>query len=136
VPKVIAARKTDCVTNDQERGQRNYQHRERQRRGRAGEEIAAAALERSGWSILARNHRLAGLEIDLLARDLAGRLVAVEVRRRPSLGAATPLQLLGARKVAALRRQREALPALERIDLLLVLGPDGGERLRLIRGIT
>ena len=83
-----------------------------------------------------RNHRLAGLEIDLLARDLGGRLVAVEVRRRPSVGAASPLQLLGARKVAALRRQREALPALERIDLLLVLGPDGGERLRLIRGIT
>jgi putative endonuclease len=124
------------VTSDQERQQRDRQHRERQRRGRAGEEIAAAALERSGWSILARNHRLAGLEIDLLARDLGGRLVAVEVRRRLSVGAATPLQLLGARKVAALRRQREALPALERIDLLLVLGPDGGERLRLIRGIT
>lgn len=124
------------MTSDQERQQRDRQHRERQRRGRAGEEIAAAALERSGWSILVRNHRLAGLEIDLLARDPSWRLVAVEVRRRPSVGAATPLQLLGARKVAALRRQREALPALERIDLLLVLGPDGGERLRLIRGIT
>ena len=37
--------------------------RKRLFRGHMGEEIAAAALERMGWIVLARNHRLAGLEI-------------------------------------------------------------------------
>lgn len=110
--------------------------RKRLFRGHMGEEIAAAALERMGWIVLARNHRLAGLEIDLLVRDPSRNLVAVEVRCRSGVGEATPQQLLGARKLAALRRQREALPTLDRVDLLLVLGPEGGERLRLIRGIA
>ena len=78
--------------------------------------------------------RLHGLEIDIVARDPSGCLVAVEVRRRHSLGDATPHALLGARKMAALRRQREAIPELDRVDLLFVLGAPGRERLRLVRG--
>ena len=109
---------------------------DRQQRGRLGEELAATALAMAGWIIVARNHRIPGLEIDLLARDPSWQLVAVEVRRRGTVGDSSPLQLLGARKSAALRRQRDALPALDRVDLLLVLGPDGNERLRLIRGVA
>ena len=97
--------------------------------------MAAEALRASGWSIVARNRRTAGLEIDLLAYDPAGQLVAIEVRRRAALGDAGPYELLGARKLAALRRQREADPSIERIDLLFVLGPPGSERFRLCRGI-
>lgn len=107
-----------------------------QETGAAGEQLAAAALIAAGWVILARNSRHRGLEIDLLARDPAGRLVAVEVRRRWSVGASGPYELLGARKLAALRRQREALPGLSRVDLLLVLGPKRRVRLRLVRGIA
>lgn len=86
--------------------------------------------------ILARNLRLGRLEVDLLARDPRGSLVAIEVRYRASLGAATPAELLGSRKLAALRRQRILLPSGCRIDLLLVLGSPGHERLRLVRRIA
>ncbi len=105
-------------------------------RGDEAEGCAADALQAIGWRIVQRNLRVAGLEIDLLAHDELGRLVAVEVRARRSLGDAGPMQLLGARKLAALRRQREAVPGLARVDLLLVIGPPGKERLRLVRGIA
>jgi len=100
------------------------------------ERLAARSLLRSGWVILSRNLRLGRLEIDLLARDPNGGLVAVEVRRRTHIGAATPAELLGSCKLRALRRQRAYLPPGCRIDLLLVLGAPGEERLRLIRGIV
>ena len=63
-------------------------------------------------------------------------VLAVEVRARLSIGDATPQALLGARKLAALSRQREAIPELSRIDLLLVIGRPGRERLRLVRSIA
>ena len=71
--------------------------------GAAAEREAAAALASAGWQILGRNLRVAGLEIDILARDETGRLVAVEVRARLRVGAATPAEILGQRKRAALR---------------------------------
>jgi hypothetical protein len=52
------------------------------------------------------------------------------------VGAASPAELLGARKMRALRRQRGYLPEGCRIDLLLVLGRPGNERLRLVRGVA
>ena len=104
--------------------------------GREAEVLAARSLARSGWAILARNLRLGQLEVDLLVRDPRGALVAIEVRRRGSVGAASPSVLLGARKMRALRRQRAYLPEGCRIDLLLVLGSPGSERLRLVRGVA
>jgi Holliday junction resolvase-like predicted endonuclease len=104
--------------------------------GREAEHLAARSLASSGWVILSRNLRLGRLEVDLLARDPRGSLVAIEVRRRASLGAATPAELLGFRKMGALRRQRAHLPEGCRIDLLLVLGSPGRERLRLVRGVA
>jgi len=104
--------------------------------GRDAEALAARSLARNGWVILSRNLRLGRLEVDLLARDPHGELVAVEVRRRTFVGAATPSELLGSRKMRALRRQRAYLPGRCRVDLLLVLGSPGRERLRLIRAIA
>ena len=104
--------------------------------GREAEDLAARSLVRSGWVIVSRNLRLGRLEVDLLVRDPRGSLVAIEVRRRGSVGAASPSELLGARKMRALRRQRARLPEGCHIDLLLVLGSPGRERLRLIRGVT
>lgn len=104
--------------------------------GREAEALAARSLTRNGWAILSRNLRFGWLEVDLLARDPRGSLVAIEVRRRSSVGTATPAELLGSRKLGALRRQRAHLPEGCRIDLLLVLGSPGQERLRLVRGVA
>ena len=104
--------------------------------GREAEDLAARSLVRSGWVILSRNLKLGRLEVDILARDPRGSLVAIEVRRRGSVGAASPSELLGARKMRALRRQRARLPEGCRIDLLLIIGSPGRERLRLIRGVA
>ncbi len=54
-----------------------------QRRGRAGESIAALFLEARGYTILARNLRVGRRELDLVAER--GRLLlAVEVKWRPA----------------------------------------------------
>ena len=104
--------------------------------GREAEALAARSLTECGWLILSRNLRIGRLEVDLLAQDPRGSLVAVEVRRRADVGAATPAEFLGLRKMGALRRQRAHLPEGCRIDLLLVLGSPGRERLRLVRGVA
>ena len=104
--------------------------------GAAAEGEAAAALMDAGWQIIARNLRVDGLEIDILARDEAGALVSVEVRARRNIGEATPLEILGHRKHAALRRHRDAIVGLRRVDLLIVAGAPGARRLRLLRGVA
>ncbi len=49
--------------------------------GQRAEAIAAAALERAGYTILDRNWRCSGGEIDLVAQQ-QGQIVIVEVRAR------------------------------------------------------
>ena len=55
----------------------------RQRSGDQGEDLALAHLQRHGLSLLARNFRCKGGEIDLVMQDGAS-LVFVEVRARAS----------------------------------------------------
>jgi len=50
-------------------------------RGRAAEDAAVALLERNGYRIVARNVRLPGGEIDVIARD-GSIVVFVEVKAR------------------------------------------------------
>lgn len=50
--------------------------------GKQGEEMAAAWLSARGWTILARRWRSRAGELDLVARDPDGTLVAVEVKLR------------------------------------------------------
>ena len=98
-------------------------------RGRAGEALAAAYLELIGCEIVGRNVRLAGVEIDLLARDVAAQvLVEVKVRGRSDFGGAVMAVDHPKR-----RRLRRAARALEqsgaswvRIDVIAVeLTPEG-----------
>ena len=58
-------------------------------RGRRGERLAARRLRRLGYRVLARNVRIAGVEIDLLAEE-GGLLVLVEVK---TVGSAPPADL-------------------------------------------
>lgn len=48
--------------------------------GRLGEELAARALRRAGWRVLARRLRTPWAEVDLVAVDERGELVCVEVK--------------------------------------------------------
>lgn len=66
---------------------RSTVRRQRERRGRLAELIAAAVLCLKGYRILARRHRSKAGEIDLIA--VRGRRLAfVEVKRRPTMEAA------------------------------------------------
>ncbi len=73
------------------------------RRGTAAEDLAAAYLSLLGWDVVARNTRLAGVEVDLVACD--GRttvLVEVKYRGRADFGGADAA--IDARKRERLRR--------------------------------
>jgi putative endonuclease len=70
-----------------------------------GENIAAAYLQRLGYSILARNYRCRGGEIDLVATD-GPVIVFVEVKTRRRTEWGGPLEAVDARK-----RRRMAMAA-------------------------
>lgn len=96
--------------------------------GAAAEDLAAAYLTLLGWEVMARNTRLAGVEVDLVARE--GRttvLVEVKYRARSDFGGADAA--VDARKRARLRRAALAASAGRsdvRIDIVSVEpSPDG-----------
>lgn len=66
-------------------------------RGRAGERLAARYLRRQGFTILRRNFRAAGGEIDLVCRD-GPALVFVEVKARANEAFGAPAAAVDARK--------------------------------------
>jgi putative endonuclease len=76
-------------------------------RGRAAEEAAAELLVRAGLRIVARNVRIAGAEIDLVAED-GEALVFVEVRSRSSTRYGGPLATVGRRKQSRIARAAQA----------------------------
>ena len=72
-------------------------------RGRAGEAIACRHLERRGYTVIQRNYRSRYGELDIIARS--GDVVAfVEVKARRGRVFGSPLEAIGARKQAQLRR--------------------------------
>lgn len=99
--------------------------------GAFGERVAAHRLEAAGMTILARNVRVPGGEIDLLCRDGAD-TVCVEVRTRRS-APGTAAESVSATKRARMWRaafayaDREGIdPANLRVDLVVIdLGPGG-----------
>ncbi len=88
--------------------------RSAQSRGLLAEAAAAAALERDGWTILARRLRTEAGEIDLVAEQ-DGLLAVIEVKARPRLAAAA---------AALSPRQRQRL--LGAAEQMLAAHPDWG----------
>ena len=100
-----------------------------QERGRAGEVLAAAYLELAGLEVTRRNARLAGVEVDLVAREGRTRVVVeVRLRNRSDYGGAAAT--IDERKRRRLRRAALALLAEEggpvRVDVVAMdLAADG-----------
>ncbi|MDG2307337.1 MAG: YraN family protein [Candidatus Binatia bacterium] len=107
-------------------------------RGRAAEDAACELLVRSGYTIVARNVRLAGAEVDVVALD-GSTTVFIEVRSRSSRRHGGPLATIGREKqariarvaAAYLSRQRRAVAA--RFDVVGVEWGEGHPVCTLIR---
>jgi putative endonuclease len=73
--------------------------------GQSAEDAVARWLERRGWRVLARRQRsAAGGEVDLIALDPGGVLVAIEVRARRSQRAGAAWASVDRRRVRRLER--------------------------------
>ena len=79
----------------------------RHRLGRAGEDAAAAHLERLGYDVIARNHRTRFGELDLIAFD-GETIVFCEVKTRRAGAAVSPWDALCDRKQGQVRRMAAA----------------------------
>lgn len=77
--------------------------------GQCGEATAEAFLLKLGYRVLHRNFRTRDGEIDLVARDPAGSLIAVEVKSRKSIGYGYPEYAVDKPKQQRLIRTAEAL---------------------------
>ena len=65
--------------------------------GRQGEALAAAFLTERGYRVMARNFRVQGAEIDIVAEQ-SGTIVFVEVKTRRTGRYGSPAQAVGIRK--------------------------------------
>lgn len=105
--------------------------------GRRAEEVTAAWLSASGWTILARRWRRREGELDLVCRDPDGVLVAVEVKVRSGPRAGQPVESVDRRRIRRLRAalgsyassERVPTPMGLRIDLVAVTPADMSWRL-------
>jgi putative endonuclease len=114
---------------------------DRQGLGRAGERLAAQALRRKGYRILAHNYRCIHGEIDLIAED-EHELIFVEVKTRRGDAFGLPEEALTARKQRSLVRVASYYLAVHacaqrswRIDVVAVQLSTGGklEEIRIYR---
>jgi len=104
--------------------------------GQEGERRAAAFLVAKSYQILVQNKRLAGGEIDILAQDVDGTLVVVEVKTRSRSDFANPQDNINFKKIQTLTRLAQAIASRYpernvRIDVIEV-----GEDINHIQNIT
>lgn len=71
--------------------------------GRWGEQLAADHLVGAGLEVLARNWRCREGELDVVARDLDGTVVFVEVKTRSGTAFGTPAEAVTRAKAARIR---------------------------------
>jgi putative endonuclease len=80
--------------------------------GQAAEDAVGGWLTARGWRVLARRHRSrTGAEVDLIALDPGGTLVAIEVRARRTRRAGRPEETLDGIRVGRIERTLAAYAA-------------------------
>lgn len=102
--------------------------------GRHGEDLAAHFLEGLGYTIIDRNWRAPGGELDIIAQD-ADTTVVVEVKTRAGVAFGHPFEAITGLKLARLRRLAMAWcdahpqrrPGPVRIDAIAVIAPRGAQ---------
>lgn len=82
--------------------------------GSLGEDLAVNALTAKGYRVVARNHKIHGHEIDVIAKD-GETLVFVEVKTRSNRDYGKPLEAIGRERVKRLRKAAELYLAREKI---------------------
>lgn len=108
--------------------------------GQWGEERAAHWLLERGWKVVERNWRCPAGEVDIVARDLDGSLVLVEVKTRSGLRFGDPLESITVAKQRKLRdlavHYRRSHPGTRhvRVDAIGVLRTREGVRIRHVKG--
>ena len=105
-----------------------------QRHGAAGESLAAAYLELIGYTVVERNRRVGGVEVDLLARDgPTAVLVEVKTRARTDYGGAV-LAVDRTKRERLMRAARVVATAHPvRVDVIAIELGDDGAVLRHVR---
>ena len=97
----------------------------KQKRGQRAEDLAEAFLDREGYTVIARNWRGAGVEIDRIAWD-KDVLCFVEVRMRSRDDYGLPLETVNRRKQSRIVRgaaafcQARGVTAMVRFDVVSV----------------
>jgi putative endonuclease len=96
-------------------------------KGKAGEDIAAAFLEKLGYQILERNFQFGHGEIDIIAQD-NNEIVFVEVKARKSLEYGEPEFSITKNKISQIKKvataylvQKDITEQTSRIDAVTIL---------------
>lgn len=116
----------------------------RKKLGISGETIACDFLKKHGYTIIERNYRIRGGEIDIIAKD-GDTLVFVEVKTRTTNQYGLPEEAITSAKIAFLVRasqfyvyahKQENVP--QRLDAIVInLGPYNAiNRIELIKNLT
>jgi putative endonuclease len=106
-------------------------------KGAWAEKRAELELVDAGLSVLERNYRVRGGEIDLIAQETDGTTVFVEVKQRRNNAHGEPGEFITARKAALIRRAalmylgRDDLPC--RFDAVLITGDQGRAHLEWLK---
>jgi putative endonuclease len=112
--------------------------------GERAEEVVAAWLSERGWTILAHRWRCQQGELDLVARDPDGVLVAIEVKLRRTARAGGPSESIDRHRLQRLRSALGRFAAEDRapvgegmrVDLVAVRPAEAGRwRLTHQRGV-
>lgn len=101
--------------------------------GQAGEELAKKYLQKNNYNILASNHKVGRLEIDIIARD-GKQTVFIEVKTRRETASSHGENPLTSRQAGNLKRaicayclkNRLNLEAV-RLDLIIIRSRNSGE---------